>query len=101
MSLYELVYVEAVRKSFQWNFTSSMKGHTSGLAQSQFRTYHKLYSRFLHFQKFRLVISSTRCVIFNSFKPCLHFVGCLQTASADPDQTPHNHGSVGLGYELV
>ena len=38
MSLYEYVYVGAVHKSFQKNFTFSLKGHTSGLAQSQFRS---------------------------------------------------------------
>ena len=37
MSLYEYVYVGAVHKSFQENFTFSLKGHTSGLVQSQFR----------------------------------------------------------------
>ena len=79
MSLYVYVYVGAVHNSFQKNFTFSMKGHTSGLAQSQFRPYYKLHSRFLHFQKFPLVISSTRGVMFNSFKPCLHFVGRWQT----------------------
>ena len=51
---------------------------TSGLAQSQFQPYYKLHSRFLHFRKFRL-ISSTRGVMFTSFKPCLHFVGRWQT----------------------
>ena len=40
-------------------------------------------------------------MIFNSFNPCLHFVGRWQTSSADPYQTPHNHGGVGSGYELV
>ena len=43
--------------------------------QSQFQPYFKLHSRFLQFRKFRLVILSTRCVMFTSFKPCLHFVG--------------------------
>ena len=33
------------------------------------------FSRFLRFRKFRLVISSTRGVMFNSFTHCLHFVG--------------------------
>ena len=51
---------------------------TSGLAQSQFQLYYKLHSKFLHFRKFRLVISSTRGVMFTSFKPCLHFVGRWQ-----------------------
>ena len=71
----------AVHKSFQQNFTFSMKGHTTGLAQSQFQPYYKLHSRFLRFRKFRLVISSTRGrdVFKNSFTPCLHFVGCWQT----------------------
>ena len=79
MSLYEYVYLGAVHKSFQKNFTFSTKGHTFGLAQSQFRPYYKLHSRFLHFQKCRLVISSTWDVMFNSFKPCHHFLGCWQT----------------------
>ena len=78
MSLYEYVYVGAVQKSFQSNFTFSMKGHTSGLEQSQFQTYYKLHFRFLRFRKFRLVISSTRGLMFNSFSPCLHFVGRWQ-----------------------
>ena len=56
-----------------------MKGQTSGLAQSQFQPYYKMQSRFVHFRKFRLVISSTRGVIFTSFKPCPHFVGRWQT----------------------
>ena len=56
-----------------------MKGHTSRLAQSQFQPYFKLHSRFLRFRKFRLVISSTRGVMFTSFKPCLNFVGRWQT----------------------
>ena len=72
-----------------------MKGHTSRLAQSQFQPYYKLHSRFLRFRKFRLVISSTRGVMFNSFTPCLHF------DSADPDQTPHNQGGVGSGPPLL
>ena len=38
MSLYEYVYVGAVHKRFQKNFTLSLTGHTSGLAQSQFRS---------------------------------------------------------------
>ena len=79
MSLYEYVYVGAVHKNFQYNFTFSIKGHTSELAQSQFQPYYKLHSRFLRFRKFRLVISSTRGVMFNSFKHCLHFVGRWQT----------------------
>ena len=81
MSLYEYVYLGAAHKSFQKNliFSGSMKEHTSGLAQSQFRPYFKLHSRFLHFPKFRLDISSTRGVMFNSFKPCLRFVGRWQT----------------------
>ena len=49
------------------------------LAQSQFQPYFKLHSRFLRFRKFRLVISSTRGVMFNSFTHCLHFVGRWQT----------------------
>ena len=48
MSLYEYVDVGAVHKSFQQNFTFSMEGHITGLAQSQFRLYCKLHSRFLH-----------------------------------------------------
>ena len=79
ISLYEYVYVRAVHKSFQYNFTFSIKGDTSELAQSQFQPYYKLHSRFLRFRKFRLVISSTLGVMFNSFKPCLHFVGSWQT----------------------
>ena len=56
-----------------------MKGNTSGSAQSQFQPYYKLHSRFLRFRKFRLVISSPRDVMFNSFMHCLHFVGRWQT----------------------
>ena len=41
MPLYEYVYVGAVHKSFQYNFTFFMKGHTSGLAQSHFQPYYK------------------------------------------------------------
>ena len=62
-------------------------------AQSQFQPYYKLHSRFLHFRKFRLVISSTRGVMFT----CLH--GTLAN-SADPDQTPHNHGGIRSGFKL-
>ena len=59
MSLYESVYVGAVHKSFQQNFTFSMKGHTSGLAQSQFRPYYKLQSRFFYiFNNFEIVAST-------------------------------------------
>ena len=68
---------------------------TSGLAQSQFQPYYKLHSKFLHFRKFRLVISSTRGVMF--LPP---FCGTLAN-SADPDRTPHNHGGVRSGYKLV
>ena len=41
MPLYEYVYVGAVHKSFQYNFTFFIKGHTSGLAHSQFQPYYK------------------------------------------------------------
>ena len=71
MSMY---VVELFTRAF-----STMKGHTSGLAQSQFQLFYKLHSRFLRFRKFRLVISSTRGVMFNSFKPCFNFVGRWQT----------------------
>ena len=37
--------------------------------------------------------------MFNSFKPCLLLLDVAN--SADPDQTPQNHGGVGSGYELV
>ena len=82
MSWYEYVYVGAVHELY-----ISMKGHTSGSAQSQFRTYYKLHSRFLHFRKIRLVISSTRGVMFNLFKPCLHFVGCCKQCRSRSDAT--------------
>ena len=58
---------------------------------------YKLHSRFLHLRKFRLVISSTRVVIFNSFKPCLHFVGRWQTVQTQI----RRHGGVGSGNELI
>ena len=61
------------------SFTFSMKGHTSGLAQSQFHPFYKLHVRFLRLRKFRLVILNTRGVMFNSFTPCLLFVGRWQT----------------------
>ena len=82
MPLYEYVYVGAVHKSFQYNFTFSMNGHTSRLAEYQFQPYYKLHSRFLHFRNFLLVISSIHGVMFNSFKTCLHFVGHWQTVQA-------------------
>ena len=71
MSLCDYVYVGAVHKSFHSPWRE--------LAQSQFQQYYKLHSRFLRFRKFRLVISSTRGVMFNSFTHCLHFVGRWQT----------------------
>ena len=77
-----------------------MKGHTSGLALSQFQPYYKLHSRFLRFRKPRLVILSTRGVMFNSYTPCLHLCGTLAN-SADPDQTTHNQGCVGSGSPLL
>ena len=65
---------------YMWElFTRAFSRTTSGLAQSQFQPYYKLHSRLLHFRNFRLFISSTRGVMFTSFKPCLHFVGRWQT----------------------
>ena len=69
------MYMRAVHKSFQSNFTFSMKGHTDELAQSQFQPYCKLHSRFLRFRKFRFVISNTRGVMSYSLTPCLDFLG--------------------------
>ena len=58
---------------------STMKGHTFRLAQSKSQPHYKLHSRFFRFRKSRLVISSTRSVMFDSFKPCFNFVGRWKT----------------------
>ena len=41
-----------------------MKGHTSGLAQSQFRPYYKLHSRFLHFHEHTKFVGSIGLVLY-------------------------------------
>ena len=75
MSLYEYVYVGAFSRTLHSPWRDI---RVTNVAQSQFQPYYKLHSKFLHFRKFRL-ISSTRGVMFTSFKPCLHFVGRWQT----------------------
>ena len=90
MSLYEYVYVGAVHKSFQLNFTFSLKGQTSGLAQSQFQPLD-----FYIFENFDLLSQApgVSCLTHLSLASIVWDVA----NSADPDQTPQNHGGVGSG----
>ena len=83
-----IMYMWELFTRVEFSVEFSMKGHTSGLAQSQFQPYYKKHSRFLHFRKFRLVISSTWGVMFTyvliyALPP---FRGTLANG-ADPDQS--------------
>ena len=103
MSLYEYVYVGAVHKSFQYNFTFTVKGHTSGLAQ--FQPYYKLHSRdFYVFANFDLLSQAPGCdveLIYTLPPFCGTLANKKNLDQHDPDQTPHNQGGVGSGSPLL
>ena len=56
-----------------------MKGHVFDLINLSSNRITSCILDFLHFRKFRLVIPSTRGVVFTLLKPCLHLVGRWQT----------------------
>ena len=75
MSLYEYVYVRASVKLYILHEGTYIRVSTISVPT----VLQVAFKRFVRFRKFRLVISSTRGVMFDSFTHCLHFVGHWQT----------------------